>query len=163
MKNIKEEKEITFMLYNYLNLDNLMEKRKQELIDKMNSSYYEWNKSKTSLYSNTLEEWVTHRGIDIKGEMGSNIVSIAGGTITSIKNDPRYGLSITIEHDNGLKSIYSCMLSTEDGLEEGVKVSQGQVIGKMGNSGVFETADGSHLHFELIQNGDYINPEMYIK
>ena len=115
------------------------------------------------VYSNTLEEWVTHRGIDIKGEMGSNIVSIAGGTITSIKNDPRYGLSITIEHDNGLKSIYSCMLSTEDGLEEGVKVSQGQVIGKMGNSGVFETADGAHLHFELIQNGDYINPEMYIK
>lgn len=114
------------------------------------------------IYSNTLEEWITHRGIDIKGEMGSNVASIAEGTITSIKNDPRYGLSITIEHNNGFKSIYSCLLSTEDGLEEGQKVSQGQIIGKMGNSGVFETADGAHLHFELMQNGDYINPEMYL-
>ena len=66
MKNIKEEKEITFMLYNYLNLDNLMEKRKQELIDKMNSSYYEWNKSRTSLHSNTLEDIVEKLEEDYK-------------------------------------------------------------------------------------------------
>ena len=115
------------------------------------------------IYSNTLQEWVTHRGIDIKGELGENIVSVADGTVTSIKNDPRYGLSITIEHSDGFKSIYSCLLSTEDGLEEGTKISQGQVIAKMGNSGVFESEDGAHLHFELMQNGDYINPELYIK
>ena len=115
------------------------------------------------IYSNTLQEWVTHRGIDIKGELGENIVSVAAGTVTSIKNDPRYGLSITIEHSDGFKSIYSCLLSTEDGLEEGTKISQGQVIAKMGNSGVFESEDGAHLHFELMQNGDYINPELYIK
>ena len=115
------------------------------------------------IYSNTLEEWVTHRGVDIKGEQESDIVSIAEGTITSIKNDPRYGLSVTIEHNDGFKSIYSCLLATEDGIEEGMKISQGQVIGKMGNSGVFESGEGAHLHFELMQNGDYINPELYIK
>lgn len=66
MKNIKEEKEITFMLYNYLNLDNLIEERKQELIDKMNTSYYEWKRSKTSLHSNTLEDIVEKLEEDYK-------------------------------------------------------------------------------------------------
>ena len=115
------------------------------------------------IYSNTLQEWVTHRGIDIKGELEANVIAIADGTVTSIKNDPRYGLSITIEHSDGFKSVYSCLLSTEDGLEEGTKISQGQVIAKMGNSGVFESEDGAHLHFELMQNGEYVNPELYIK
>ena len=50
MKNNKEEKEITFMLYNYLNLDNLIENRKLELIDKMNSSYNDWNKTTQFVY-----------------------------------------------------------------------------------------------------------------
>jgi murein DD-endopeptidase MepM/ murein hydrolase activator NlpD len=42
-------------------------------------------------------------------------------------------------------------------------VSQGQVIGKMGNSGVFETSDGVHLHFEMQKDGEYVNPEIYLK
>ena len=66
MKNNKEEKEITFMLYNYLNLDELIENRKLELIDKMNSSYNEWNKSKTAYYSNTLEDIVERLEDDYK-------------------------------------------------------------------------------------------------
>ena len=66
MKNNKEEKEITFMLYNYLNLDELIENRKLELIEKMNSSYYEWSKSKTSYYSNTLEDIVERFEDDYK-------------------------------------------------------------------------------------------------
>lgn len=66
MKNNKEEKEITFMLYNYLNLDDLIENRKLELIDKMNTSYSEWNKSKTSYYSNTLEDIVERLEDDYK-------------------------------------------------------------------------------------------------
>jgi len=66
MKNNKEEKEITFMLYNYLNLDDLIEDRKLELIDKMNSSYYEWSKAKTTFYSNTLEDIVERLEEDYK-------------------------------------------------------------------------------------------------
>lgn len=115
------------------------------------------------VYSDTLQEWITHRGIDIKGEMYQEVRAAQSGTIKSIKNDPRYGTSIIIEHKNGFKTVYSCLLGTRDGLEENQEVKQGDVIGKIGNSGVFETADGAHLHFEMLKDDEYVNPNIYIK
>lgn len=115
------------------------------------------------VYSDTLQEWITHRGIDIKGEMYQEVRATQSGTIKSIKNDPRYGTSIIIEHKNGFKTVYSCLLGTRDGLEENQEVKQGAVIGKIGNSGVFETADGAHLHFEMLKDDEYVNPNIYIK
>ena len=56
MKNNKEETELVFMLYNYPNIDRLIENRKLELIDRINVSCNEWNKSKNSLYTYTLED-----------------------------------------------------------------------------------------------------------
>lgn len=114
------------------------------------------------VYSNTLQEWITHRGIDIKAEKTTVVKASAGGTIKSIKNDPRYGLSIIIEHSDGFETVYSSLLSTEF-VKEGDKVEQGQSIGTVGNSAVFETAEGSHLHFEILKNGEYINPDIYVK
>lgn len=114
------------------------------------------------IYSETLQEWVTHRGIDIKGEKNMDVKATADGKIKAIKTDPRYGISVTIEHKNGIVSVYSCLLNA-DMIHENDEVKQGQVIGKVGNSGVFETATGTHLHFELLKNGEYINPEMLIK
>lgn len=114
------------------------------------------------IYSETLQEWVTHRGIDIKGEKNMDVKATADGKIKAIKTDPRYGISVTIEHKNGIVSVYSCLLNA-DMIHENDEVKQGQVIGKVGNSGVFETATGIHLHFELLKNGEYINPEMLIK
>lgn len=115
------------------------------------------------VYSDTLQEWITHRGIDIKGEMYQEVKAANSGTIKSIKNDPRYGTSIVIEHADGFKTVYSCLLGTRDGLEENQEVKKGDVIGKIGNSGVFETADGAHLHFEMLKNDEYVNPNIYIK
>ncbi len=114
------------------------------------------------IYSNTLEEWITHRGIDIKAEKTTVVKASAGGTIKYIKEDPRYGLSITIEHSDGFQTVYSSLLSTEF-VKEGDVVTQGQSIGTVGNSAVFETADGSHLHFEILKDGEYVNPDIYIK
>lgn len=114
------------------------------------------------IYSNTLEEWITHRGIDIKAEKTTVVKAAASGTVKYIKEDPRYGLSITIEHSNGFQTIYSSLLSTEF-VKEGDVVTQGQTIGTIGNSAVFETADGSHLHFEIVKDGEYVNPDIYIK
>ncbi|MBP3841934.1 MAG: hypothetical protein IK997_07460 [Bacilli bacterium] len=56
MENKKGDKELVFMLYNYPNIDKLIENRKLEIIDKVNTSYNEWSKAKHSLYTNTLED-----------------------------------------------------------------------------------------------------------
>lgn len=115
------------------------------------------------IYSETLQEWVTHRGIDIKAEKGAEVKAIANGTIKSIKTDPRYGISVIIKHNNGFESVYACLLNVAQGLKEGDTVEQGQVIGNIGNSGIFESAEGMHLHFEMTKDGDYVNPDIYVK
>lgn len=113
-------------------------------------------------YSNTLQEWITHRGIDIKADKTTVVKASADGTVKAIKEDPRYGLSITIEHKDGFQTVYSSLLSSEF-VKEGDSVKQGQSIGTVGNSAVFESLDGSHLHFEILKDGEYVNPDIYIK
>ena len=115
------------------------------------------------IYSETLQEWTTHRGIDIKAQKNDEVKIIADGTVKSIKTDPRYGISVIIKHKNGFESVYACLLNSAENLKEGDEVAQGQTIGNVGNSGVFETTDGMHLHFELLKDGEYVNPELYLK
>lgn len=114
------------------------------------------------VYSNTLKEWVTHNGIDIKAEKTTIVKSAAEGTIKSIKNDPRYGITVVIEHTNGYVSIYSNLLTAEF-VKEGETVKQGQTIGTVGNTASFEIADEYHLHFEILKDNEYLNPSEYIK
>ena len=114
------------------------------------------------VFSNTLQEWTTHLGIDIKADKTTVVKSVEAGTIKTIKNDPRYGLTITIEHDNGYQTVYANLLSSEF-VVEGEKVEKGQSIGTVGNSATFEIADEAHLHFEVLKDGVQIDPTTVIK
>lgn len=114
------------------------------------------------VYSPTLDEWITHNGIDIVAEKTTVVKASAEGTVKSIKNDPRYGLTVVIEHVNGFSSVYSNLLTAEF-IEEGEKVEQGQTIGTVGNTATFEIADESHLHFEILKDDASVDPELYIK
>lgn len=116
----------------------------------------------TLIYSNTLQEWVTHNGIDIKADKTTVVKASAEGTVKSIKNDPRYGITVVIEHVNGYSTVYANLLTAEF-VNEAEKVKQGQTIGTVGNTATFEIADESHLHFEMLKNGEYINPSLYLK
>lgn len=121
------------------------------------------NYSKDNLiYSNTLEEWTTHLGIDFKSEKTDVVKAAADGTIKSIKTDPRYGLTVVIEHVNGFESVYSSLLTAEF-IQVGEKVKQGQTIATVGNTATFEIADETHIHFEIKKNGDNVDPNIYIK
>ena len=112
------------------------------------------------IYSQTLEEWTTHLGIDIKAEKTTVVKASEAGVVKSIKNDPRYGLTIVIEHDEHYQTIYSNLLTSEF-VVEGEKVEQGQSIGTVGNTAIFEIADEPHLHFEILKDSIEVNPEIY--
>lgn len=112
------------------------------------------------VYSKTLDEWITHYGIDIKADRTTVVKASAPGTVQAIKNDPRYGLTIIVEHVNGFKTVYSNLLSTEF-VSEGETVEEGQSLGTVGNSAAFEIADEPHLHFEIIKNEEYLDPTLY--
>ena len=114
------------------------------------------------IFSNTLQEWTTHSGIDIKAEKTTVVKSAEAGTVKTIKNDPRFGLTIIIEHNNGFKTVYSNLLSSEF-VVEGENVEKGQSLGTVGNTGAFEIADEPHLHFEIIKDGEFVDPNIYLK
>lgn len=114
------------------------------------------------IYSETLKEWTTHSGMDIKADKTTVVKAAEAGTVKSIKNDPRYGLTIVIEHDDNFQTIYSNLLTSEF-VVEGEKVEKGQSIGTVGNTAVFEIADEPHLHFEIWKDSLPVDPSIYIK
>lgn len=114
------------------------------------------------IYSETLQEWTVHKGIDIKAPRTTVVKSAEEGTVQAIKNDPRYGLTVIIEHRDGFKTLY-CNLLTTEFVTEGEKVSKGQSLGTVGNSASFEIADEPHLHFEMIKDEKNVDPTLHLK
>lgn len=114
------------------------------------------------VYSNTLQEWTTHTGIDIKADKTTVVKSAEAGIVKTIKNDPRYGLTVIVEHENGFQTVYSNLLTSEF-VVEGEKVEKGQSIGTVGNTAAFEIADEPHLHFEILKDSVQVDPNIYLK
>ena len=113
------------------------------------------------IFSETLQEWTVHTGIDIKADKTTVVKSAEAGTVKSIKNDPRYGLTIVVEHENGFETVYSNLLTSEF-VVENEKVEKGQSLGTVGNTAVFESADEPHLHFEILKDSIQVDPSIYI-
>ena len=114
------------------------------------------------IYSVTLDQYMTHCGIDIEAPEDTQVVAAAPGTVTAVYEDDRYGTSVEITHDDGMITIYS-NLSTSDMVETGDTVEQGQIISGVGVSGLFESLEPAHLHLEMLKDGVYVDPAEYIK
>jgi len=110
------------------------------------------------LYSKTLDEWRTHSGIDIEGPRGEAVKAVADGYVKEIKEDPCYGITIVIDHENGYKSIYSNLASASM-VSVNQKVKAGDAISSVGNTAIFECADPPHLHFEMYKDDKLIDPK----
>lgn len=114
------------------------------------------------VYWKTLDQYMTHAGIDIASETGTAVQAFAGGTVTKIDEDDSMGVTVEINHGNGLISVYSNLAA--DGLIElGEVIPQGTVIGKVGQSSLFEFESPDHLHFELIKGGQPVDPLDYLE
>ena len=113
------------------------------------------------VYSETLEEWRIHTGIDISTEEGADVFAAASGEVTKVYSHPLLGKSVEITHDGGVKTVYS-NLSAENLPAVGAKVLSGEKIGNVGDSAVSEIADEAHLHFEVLVNDASVNPLDYI-
>lgn len=112
------------------------------------------------VYSETMEDWRTHNGIDFAAETGDQVVAACSGTVKKVYKDDMLGITVEIEHANGVVSRYSGLQSL-DFITEGKKVNTGDIIGGVGASGALEQETRSHLHFEIVRNGEYENPNLY--
>ena len=88
--------------------------------------------------------------------------AIGDGTIESVKTDPRFGNTIVICHLNGDKSVYA-NLSTLELVYVGKEVKQGEIISGVGKAAGYEAEEEPHIHLEIIQNGEYIDPLQLLK
>lgn len=115
----------------------------------------------TSHYGNRRSGF--HTGLDISGASASGklVLAAESGTVELVKFSNRsYGNQVVINHGNGVKTRYAHMLDGSISVSVGQRVSRGQAIGRVGNTG---NSSGAHLHFEVIVNGNTVNPINYIK
>lgn len=110
------------------------------------------------VFSETLEEWRIHTGVDISTAEGAPVFSAAEGKVTRIYNDPLLGASIEITHDDDYKTVYSNLLTGEELVKVGDTVESGARIGTVGDSSISELAEEPHLHFAIIEKGVSVDP-----
>ena len=96
-----------------------------------------------------------HKGIDFGAPTGAPIFAAGSGTIEEIGFKGSYGRYIRIRHNGTLSTAYAHMSRFAASLYRGARVSQGEVIGYVGMTG---RATGPHLHFEVLNNGQQVNP-----
>ena len=108
----------------------------------------------TQVYSQTMNDYRTHNGVDFKGEKGQDVKALADGTIESVTEDALWGTVTVIDHGFGIKSRYCGMGTTA---KAGDKVKVGDVIGKL-NDIPCELVEAPHLHVEILVNGEYADP-----
>ena len=95
-----------------------------------------------------------HPGIDVAAAVGTPIGAADGGTVTSTGWDSTgYGYRVVISHGNGYTTTYNHLSSIA--VRAGQQVGKGQLVGGMGSTG---RSTGSHLHFEILRNGSFVNP-----
>lgn len=105
----------------------------------------------------TLKEWRTHDGIDIKADMDTVVKAVNDGKVEAVTDDPLMGMTVEIKHDTGVTSVY-CGLQKEVSVKKGDKVKVGQDIGKVGEI-PSEILMDSHLHFAMkSSDGKWIDP-----
>jgi len=98
-----------------------------------------------------------HKGIDLAADCGTPIFAVLDGTVTYAGYDGDYGYSVVISHSNGMKTRYAHANALC--VSAGAKVSRGDMIATVGSTG---WSTGNHLHFEIIINGNRVNPGPYI-
>ncbi|MDD2446419.1 MAG: peptidoglycan DD-metalloendopeptidase family protein [Tissierellia bacterium] len=111
----------------------------------------------TLIYSTTLDEWRYHAGIDIKAPVGTEVKVPLSGTVKEIIEDDLWGITIIIDHGNGLESKYS-NLGTKEMVKVGIGVNVGDFISVVGDTAKIEMKMEPHLHYEVSKNGKNIDP-----
>ncbi len=96
-----------------------------------------------------------HTGVDWGAPIGTPIFSAGNGVVIKAGWESGYGRRVEIQHANGYVTTYNHMSNFGRGVAEGAHVAQGQIIGYLGQSGL---ATGPHLHYEIIINGNFVDP-----
>jgi murein DD-endopeptidase MepM/ murein hydrolase activator NlpD len=106
-------------------------------------------------YHPLLKRWRAHEGIDYGAPAGAPVEVTAAGVVTRAGFAGGYGRLVEIRHPGEIRTRYAHLRSIAPDVRPGAHVEQGQIIGRVGMSGL---ATGPHLHYEFLQHGRHQNP-----
>lgn len=125
-------------------------------------SYYDFEGEEESQRNSIIvhdNTYIQNTGIDYIAEKEFDVVAILEGTVITVKEDESLGKIIEIKHENNLISTYQSL--SEISVKKGDVITQGQVLGKSGTNELDKEL-GNHLHFEIYENGQSVNPLNYL-
>ena len=102
-----------------------------------------------------LQRVRAHKGVDMAAPTGTRVKASGDAVVDFVGRKGGYGNVIVLKHNNGVSTVYGHLSRFTEGLRRGVKVSQGEIIGFVGMTGV---ATGPHLHYEFLLNGQHRDP-----
>lgn len=102
-----------------------------------------------------LKTWRAHKGIDYVAPTGTGVMAAANGTVSFAGWRGGYGNVVILEHDGSYSTVYGHLSAFARGLRKGQRVRQGDIIGRVGATGL---ASGPHLHYEFHFNGIQRDP-----
>lgn len=110
------------------------------------------------VFSETMNDWRVHQGVDYLTEGEVEVVAVADGIVENVYTSELMGLTVEIRHEDKTLSVYQS-LGGEPRVIAGQEVKQGDVLGVTGTSADSEVLVGNHLHFALIRDGIYLDPD----
>ena len=122
-----------------------------------NVEYY----SDTMVFNSTLNHYTAHLAIDFFAPEGTPVYAVCDGKVSAVEKTLLEGVTVTIDHGDGLFSVYNS-LADPDSVTVGQQVKKGDIIGEVSTTNRQEHKSGAHLHFEVIENGEIIDPEKYL-
>jgi beta-lactamase regulating signal transducer with metallopeptidase domain len=112
-----------------------------------------WGYDQEAIHPITKKKTI-HHGIDVAAPSGTLVYAAGDGLVRKAENEKAWGNLVVLEHEDGYLTFYAHL--DKIGVKTGAKVSGGEVIGQVGNTG---QSTGPHLHFEVRKNGEHLNPE----
>ena len=114
------------------------------------------------IYSKTLDQWTTHKAVDIACPQGTAVKCVLGGTVEKVYTDDQLGATVVVKHSSDRKTLYANLSDTVP-VKAGDKVNAGTVLGTVGRTALSECALESHLHFAFFVKGKAVDPATKVK
>ena len=114
------------------------------------------------IYSKTLDQWTTHKAVDIACPQGTAVKCVLGGTVERVYTDDQLGVTVIVKHSSDRKTLYANLNETVP-VRAGDKVNAGTVLGTVGKTAISECAQESHLHFAFFVKGKAVDPTTKVK
>ena len=117
--------------------------------------------TETLCYSETLGRFASHKAVDFFCDEGTTVVAVEDGTVESVTKDLLKGVTVVIDHGDGLKTTYNS-LAEDPAVKKGQSVKKGDKIGEASVTNRQEYKSGAHLHFEVSEKGVSVDPAKYL-